>query len=73
MHFTSGLPSMPLSDLQLHHHGNTYTVTGLVQYQEGIDVPNHFMAWLRNPDGKKGSDLSFPEFFPLKFLDDSFM
>ncbi|KAH3709360.1 uncharacterized protein LOC127857684 isoform X2 [Dreissena polymorpha] len=50
MHFTSGLPSMPLSDLQLNHHGNTYAVTGLVQYQEGTDVPNHFVAWLRNPD-----------------------
>ncbi|XP_052763956.1 uncharacterized protein LOC128205932 isoform X2 [Mya arenaria] len=49
MHFTAGLSKMPLSSLQFSHHGNMYTVTGVIQYLTGREEPNHFVTWLRNP------------------------
>jgi len=52
MHFVNGLPKMPLSELDFHHHGNRYCVTGMVQYISGTSAPNHFVAWLKNTQGK---------------------
>lgn len=47
LHFTDGLPSIPWSKLQFGFHGYTFTVTGVVQY---LRNPDHFVAWLRNPE-----------------------
>ena len=49
LHFTDGLPNTSWSDLQFSFHGNLYAVTGVVQY---VRNPDHFIAWLRNPNSK---------------------
>ncbi|XP_045182381.2 uncharacterized protein LOC123541075 isoform X2 [Mercenaria mercenaria] len=50
MHFVEGLPETTWRELQFGFHGYLYTVTGVVQY---VNNPNHFIAWLRNPNDNK--------------------
>ncbi|KAL5013236.1 hypothetical protein ScPMuIL_007506 [Solemya velum] len=46
VHFVDGIPHINFPKLDIYHHGNHFTVTGVVQYKNN---PDHFVVWIRNP------------------------
>ena len=65
MHFTEGLPHSNWKKLDFDHHGNVYTVTGVVQYTNN---PDHFIAWLRNPTGNLVLFIFMPRHLPSEIF-----
>lgn len=49
VHFVDGIPHINFPKLDIYHHGNHFTVTGVVQYKNN---PDHFVVWIRNPTGQ---------------------